>query len=302
MLRQAENRVKIEGILAETDIKYGSYTKDGKTIENIGGMIKVLVNQEINGVPTSLEIPVHMFSNKYTKSGELSPAYSSIEKVMKEFVSIAAAGGEAGATRIRITSGNIRMNEYYAPDGKLVSYPRINANFISAVSGEFKPEATFSLEFCLSSITMATDSEGVEIEPQTAKIAAILPQYGGVVDCIEMVTSNPNVINAISQYWERGGSYKAHGRLNFTSTTVVEIEKSGFGDPVEKVKTTTISELVLTGGSDVALDGDYAFDTKEVAAAVAARKAKLEELKNKPKTRVVPAPATTAGKMDDLGF
>ena len=31
--RQAENRVKIEGILAETDLKYGSFVKNGETIE-----------------------------------------------------------------------------------------------------------------------------------------------------------------------------------------------------------------------------------------------------------------------------
>lgn len=43
MLREAENIVRIEGILSEIDIKPGSYEKDGKTVENIGGSIKVKV-------------------------------------------------------------------------------------------------------------------------------------------------------------------------------------------------------------------------------------------------------------------
>lgn len=43
-LRQAENRVRIEGILSEINLKYGSYQKNGRTVDNIGGDIKVLVH------------------------------------------------------------------------------------------------------------------------------------------------------------------------------------------------------------------------------------------------------------------
>ena len=43
MLKQAENIVKIEGILSEMKLEYGSYVKDGKTVENIGGSIVVRV-------------------------------------------------------------------------------------------------------------------------------------------------------------------------------------------------------------------------------------------------------------------
>ena len=71
--RQAENIVKIEGILAETDLKYGSFMKNGEPVEYIGGSIKVLVEQEINGQASSLEIPVYMFSSKYTKAGKVNP-------------------------------------------------------------------------------------------------------------------------------------------------------------------------------------------------------------------------------------
>lgn len=43
MLAQAENVVKIEGLLSEIDLNYGSFTKDGKTIETVSGTIKVRV-------------------------------------------------------------------------------------------------------------------------------------------------------------------------------------------------------------------------------------------------------------------
>ena len=113
MLREVTNNVKIEGILSEVDLKYGSYVKDGKTVETIGGQIKVRVNQVVNGEEQHLEIPVHMFSNKLTKKGTVNPSYTSIETVMNDYVSIAAAGGEAGADKVRITRGKVTVNEYY---------------------------------------------------------------------------------------------------------------------------------------------------------------------------------------------
>ena len=124
MLRQAENRVRIEGILSEINLKYGSYVKNGVTVDTVGGDIKVLVNQQINGEDVSLIIPVYMFASKLTNAGKPNPAYASIESVMKEYVSIASGAGEAGADRVRITSGSIRMNEYWNQQGQLISFPR----------------------------------------------------------------------------------------------------------------------------------------------------------------------------------
>ena len=49
MLRQAENRCKIEGVLAEIDIKPGSFNKNGQMVESIGGSIIVKVIQKISG-------------------------------------------------------------------------------------------------------------------------------------------------------------------------------------------------------------------------------------------------------------
>ena len=114
MLRQAENTVKIEGVLSEVDIKPGTFKKNGQIVDSIGGTIIVKVNQTINNEEKELTIPVHMFASKLTNDGRPNPAYASIEKVANEFVSIASAGGEEGADRVRITSGAIEMNEYYS--------------------------------------------------------------------------------------------------------------------------------------------------------------------------------------------
>lgn len=304
-LRQAENRVKIEGILSEINLKYGSYQKNGRTVDNIGGDIKVLVKQEINGEQKDFIIPVYMFANKYTNAGKPNPAYTSIETVMKEYISIAACGSEATADKIRITNGDIRMNEYYNAQGNLVSFPRVNASFVNKATGEFRPEASWSLEFAVSSMDFVTDADGVEVEPRKLRIKILVPQYGGRLDTMELYATNPRVIDAISSYWETQKTYSAKGRLNFTSVTTQVIEEMDFGEPEVRVRTTTVSELIVTKGTQSPLEDDMAFAPADLAEALKGHKAELESKKEKTnnKTKNTPAPAGASANEDfDLGF
>lgn len=304
MLREAENRVKIEGILSENNLKYGSFMKDGKRVETIGGLIKVQVEQQVDGEMSTLEIPVYMYSAKYTKNGQENPSYESIEKVMNEYVSIpVAATSGVEPDKIRITSAQIGMNEYFGKNGQLVSYPRINASFVARATGNFQPEATFLAEFMVSNITTMVDKDGVEIEPKKVEVTTILPRYGERVDVIKFVATNPNVINAIERYWKPNDTFKANGRLNFTSETRVEKQEVDFGEPVERVVTNTLSELVITGGSQFPLEGDYAFDVNDIKKALAERKETLNKKKVQGQQKKTPAPVNQGGfDVNDLGF
>lgn len=307
MFRQAENKVKIEGILAETDLKYSSFQKEGVDVEAIGGSIKVLVDQQINGVDTVLEVPVYMFSTKYTKAGKLNPAYESIERVMKEYMSIAATGSKDLADKIRITSGSIKMNEFMGQNG-LVSQPRIYASFVSKATGEFSPCATFNLEFMVSRIAREVDRDGVELDPPRLKVEGIVPQYTAPnatvmnVDIIPMVALSPSVIDAIENYWDAGQCFKASGRLNFSSKTEEVVEEVDFGEPQKTYRTINVSEFVITGGSQAALEGDFAWEYADIKAGVAARKTRLEEKKTSITTsKKTPVQHGTKGALD-LGF
>ena len=302
-MRQAENSVKIEGILSEIDLKTGTSTKNGKTSEYIGGSIKVRVNQMLNGVNTDLDIPVFMFANKLKNDGNPNPAYASIERVMNEYVSIAAGGMDA-ADRIRITNGNIRMNEYYGQTGNLNSYPRINASFVTKLTDltKFSPEATFSVVFVIGSMGYDTDKDGVDIENRF-KIRGILPQYGDAVDVVDFYATSPNVISAVSSYWNQGDTVKINGKLNFTSKTEEKLVEVDFGEPRVERKTISVSELIITGGSQTPLEGDFAFDMDEIQAALEARQARLAELKAKAKAKdTKSAPKAAPKKAMDLGF
>lgn len=305
MLRQAENRVRIEGILAEIDIKPGTFNKNGQTMESIGGSITVKVTQKISGEEKELAIPVHMFASKLTNKGTPNPAYESIKKIMDEYTSIAASeNGEDGADRVRITNASIRMNEYYSQDGRLISFPRVNASFVQKINkSDCKPEATYMTEFVVAQKNEEIDRNGEETGRY--RIDAIIPQYGGKVDVVPMYAQSPGVIDAVKTYWEIGNTVKANGRLDFSATTETTIEEVDFGEPIEKTRTINRSDLIITGGSQEPLEGDFAFDNNEIQNALAERKLRLEKQKDRDMsraaTRQTPAPAAKNG-FADLGF
>lgn len=302
-MRQAENKVFIEGILSEIDIVERTYTsKDGVQNNALAGQIKVRVEQKINGVDKILEIPVHVFVNEMTKKGTKNPAYESIDTVRREFISIASGAGVEGADRIRISGASIQMNEYWADENRLSSYPRINASFVQRVKrDEFTSKAQFSTELVVSKMVNEVDKDGVETG--RLKIEGILPQYGERVDVVPFIAENPNVVDAISQYWQPKDTVKASGKLNFSSTVEIYTEEQGFGEPIEKKRTINVSELVITGGSQTPLEGDFAFNEEEIKNALAERKARLENRKAKElarsSSRTAPA---QSGFASDIGF
>lgn len=301
-MRQAENKVFIEGILSEIDIVERTYTKDGVQNNALAGQIKVRVEQKINGIDKILEIPVHVFVNEMTKKGTKNPAYESIDTVRREFISIASGAGVEGADRIRISGASIQMNEYWADENRLSSYPRINASFVQRVKrDEFTPKAQFSTELVVSKMINEVDKDGVETG--RLKVEGILPQYGGRVDVVPFIAENPNVVDAISQYWQPKDTVKVSGKLNFSSTVEIYTEEQGFGEPIEKKRTINVSELVITGGSQTPLEGDFAFNEEEIKNALAERKARLENRKAKElarsSSRTAPA---QSGFASDIGF
>lgn len=297
------NVVKIEGILSEIDLKYGTFNKNGTELKTIGGLIKIRVNTKINGVDTELEIPVHMFSTQFTNAGAPNPAFESIERVMNEFVSIAASDIDH-ADRVRITRGQLSMNEYYGQNGNLVSFPRVTASFVTKIKkDECKPTADFTAVFMVGNKGYETDKDGVETDRY--KVVGMIPQYGGKVDVVPFYAINPGVIEAVSNYWNDGETVKATGKLNFTSKTETYEVKVDFGESSEGTRTISISELVITGGSSTPLEGDFAISYEDVKAALEERKARLAALKDKSQNRGTAgkAPAQTTGnKFKDLGF
>ena len=305
MLKQTENSVKIEGILSEIDLDYGSFVKNGATVESIGGTIKVQVTQKINGEDAILEVPVHMFASKLTNKGTSNPAYESIEKIKTSYLRIAAGGIDA-ADRVRITGGSIQMNEYYNQNGQPVSFPRISASFCNRIKKEeCAPEATFTVQLVVLSKGSEVDRDGIETGRYFVKGGIV--QYGGKVDIVTFYSTNKGVITGIDTYWNERDTVKASGRLNFTSKTEEFVREVDFGEPVVEKRTVSVSELLITGGSQTPMEGDFAIDWSDREAGLTERLARLEKQKEKDaaragaKTKSAPAP-TSSKAGQDLGF
>jgi hypothetical protein len=301
MLKQAENRVKIEGILSEIDLDSKPFMKNGKEVEAMGGSIIVKVTQKISGKEKELMIPVYMFAAKLTNAGKPNPAYESIKTVKETFRSIASTGDEDAADRIRITGASVRMNEYYAADGHLVSFPRIHASFVNKIpKADCKPEATFALQFVVGD---AMDEIKNDEPTGRYMIKGILPQYGGKVDVIPLFAESDGVISAVSTYWSKGDTVKANGRLDFSSTTEVTYEEVDFGEPIEKVRTINKSDLIITGGNQEPIEGEFAFDAADIQVALTERKERLEAQKEKDMSRMASKQTPPkSGTGFDLGF
>ena len=170
--KQAENIVKIEGILSEVDLREGEYDKNNRKMPYIAGTIKVRVQQDINGVNTLSEIPVRVFSNKFTNAGKENPSYLNMKKVADGvgFTSIAASS-ESSATCVRITGASLVENDFCSKSNpeEVITTSSISASFINAVNrAEFCPEATF-----IGTLVVGSISEEVEVPGEGDKTVKV---------------------------------------------------------------------------------------------------------------------------------
>lgn len=292
MLVQAENKVFIQGILSEVDLRQGTYNRDGKPMRYRAGVIKVKVDLEINEKDVELIIPVHMFGAEFNRNGEVSVTYERLGEIQNEFKSIAAVGNEVDADRVRVV-GDLRINEFMTRSGVWVVEPRVHSNFVNLIAKEnCTPEANFQIQFVLAEKVFELEEDSDE---KRLHVKGIVPQYNGNVEIFSFVSANEKYGQAIDLNWREGGTYNISGILDFTVNTEIIYEEQDFGEPVERRRTIRKNDLIITGGSA----SDYEYPTDEIEAALKVRKAKIEEKKNAPpKPAAIPQASSTA----DLGF
>ena len=291
-MRISENQVKIEGILSEVGLETATFNRKGQTTECIRGTIKIRVEQNINGTMTTMEVPVSAFASRYTNAGAENPAYNSLKDVMENYKSIAACGNIDDADRVRITNGSLQENVFYAKNGDLVNTSRISASFINKIAkNECKPEATFTATIVVGNKSDELDRDGTPTN--RLNVNGVIIQYGERADLIKFIVAKPDAKNHIEQYWNDGDTVRVQGKVNFSSKTEYIEEEVGFGEPIKTAKTTSVHELLIESGSAGCLEGDAAYDIKDIQSALAARKVRIEETKK---------PVVSAPSKPDFGF
>ena len=296
-LKQSWNKVEVEGVLVSKDISRRTYTAtDGRQREAISGSITIRVEQTINGEKVVCDIPVSVFANKFTREGKENPSYTSIDKVLTEYVSLSAVDDPTRATKVRLNQATIQMNEFYSRDGKLISYPRIRASFIQSVTdNNFTPKASFDMEIVVLNSKDEVNTNGETTGRYFLQGATI--QYGNALDVVPFYVTNEKAINYMKSYWNEGATVRVAGTLNFTSVVEKKVTEMAFGEDKVEEYTRSVSELIITGGSEP-YDEDKAYTVTDVQEGLKNRQARLTGLKEKNGKR----PTPKAPSFNDLGF
>lgn len=291
---QSTNVVEISGILSQLEVEQKK-TADGRNYASAKATIKV--DQEIGGKMVENEIPVKLFSMELKSDGKtVSKIYTGILEMRDKFTSLAALPDDEKdkASKVVITSGQIKENIWVDPSsGQVRTGFEIDSNFMNAPrqGAEFEPGARFELSGVIMDTTRETDANQEETGRLKVKVAVVgWTGKDGVtrVDVIDLIAASDSAVNFIESNWEKGDTVNINGKISFNQSTKVWYEEQGFGEPIKRTKTQTRKELIILGGSPSGLEEEYSYEANDIKAGLAARAARVEEMKekgNKPKAQ-----------------
>ena len=209
--------------------------------------------------------------------------------------------GEKLAEKIRITSGELKKNEYVGRDGQLKSFPQYTTNFINRVEmgDDFNPTATFKVEVYIQALVPE-----IKNEEETGRliIKGLVPLYGGKVVPQEFVVANEKAVAYIEQNYETGSTVKLKGNIVNSVEVIKTTTESGFGEDFEEIKRNTVRELLVTGGTPVYEEGSTkAYTIEQIKSALIERETMIEEMKAKAKERANNFGRGSTTNMDTAG-
>lgn len=270
IMEQATNKVNIVGKLLDTTFREGK-TSTGQTYESCNFTVRV--TQTYGGREETSEIPVSIFATQYTSQNKPHPGYKNIQEMKK--MKTVQDYGEAEATVVRMTSANIRENNFVSRSGQLVNGWQINTSFLN--EGKVSDIASFNMDIFIMDMHEEVDREGEPTGRLVIKGAVV--QYGGKLDVIEFIVEGNDAVNYISRNWEENKTVNVGGRIRVTSQEEKRsANESSWGEELPETSTRMVRELIITRGSDEPFDDDFAYDAAEIKKAFNERKARLEQM------------------------
>jgi hypothetical protein len=273
-LRQAFNQVKIEGLLSEKNLEEVNVHRGDGTDDAIRGSLS------IETTPNSVH-QVRLFTFKHKKDGGENKVFNSLKTVMDEYKAIADDGiGRENADKVRVTRGQLGINDYVGQDGALRSFPQISTNFVNRVTESdktpYEPKATFDVEGFVKAIRHETKDEE---ETGRIFVTVVIPEFGAKVAPIEFVV-NEDLAGDFEDLYSVGTSGEFQGDVVNYSEAVETLEKGGIGKPKKKITYNVKRELVITWASEPFEDDNAKFyNTDTIKKALLERDTYLEGLK-----------------------
>lgn len=265
-LRQAEAKINIEGILTEKklEMKPG---KDGKN--TIQGEFSIKTSD-------TNTVKVRVYVAEFTKDGNQSKAWPGMNTAMKEYHSVAEVGLD-NATKMQISSGNIRIQTYMGKNGLQEGAISYGASFVSHVDetkAPYNPHATFEVEGFIKSIVPEVNKEGEETG--RLKINLWVPTYDGIEPMTIYVPEN--LTEQVQDLYEPGQTAQFDGELKNNVIVKEQVIHMAIGGDKVKKDYTYVDERVMTGGS-FPYEEEKAYSAEAIKIAVANREASIEEMK-----------------------
>lgn len=289
---QSKNECYISGILNELEIVEGK-TADQR--EYVRGTAKIRVDQEINGKVQENIIPVQMFSMKLKSDGNPNQVYSRILSYKDTLISAAVAENIQQASKVTLSGKSCNIDENMWLDqktGQVKTGFSVSCNFLNAKRDTDKEKATFEL----SGVILGTKPELDKDSEETGRLIVTfgVVGYNGRVDVIDLI-ANDTARAHIEANWEKGDTVSVMGIIDVTQKTVTWTEEQGFGEPIERTRTESRRELIITAGSAGGLEESLSYDADDIKAALAERKNRMEKIKEKASNK-------PASKNENFGF
>jgi hypothetical protein len=274
VLRQAKNSLHIEGVLSEKNLEVANFNRKGAGQDDaIKGRLTIEVAP--NEVHT-----VNVFAYQHTRDGKVNSVFKGLETVMNEYKSISEDGRE-NADKVRVSSGQLGVNEYIGNDGALRSFTQISTNFVNRVTASDKdpyaPKATFDVEGYIKSVKHETKNDD---ETGRLLVNIVIPEYGGRVAEVQFVV-NESLADDFEDLYPRGASGEFQGDVINFSETVKKLQKGGIGKPKEEVTHNVKREMSITWASEpFEEENKRYFNPATIKAALVEHETYIEGLKN----------------------
>lgn len=240
-MKKMINKSYIEGLLYESTLEERVSGANATTpgAKYISGKLAIEVSEDN-------VVVVEIFENEITRAGAKNQKYDKLASLIGGN-SIVSTGRDT-AVCLKINSA-LSLNDWYRPDGELVSTLRNFNGFINFISlGELSPSATFEVDMLITSITddMSKSADGV-YEPNGAlKVKGLIFDFANRVMPVELLVENQAGVEYFRDI-EPNTFTKVWGKQETQTTTITKVEESAFGEDKTVEYTNTRKKFVITG-------------------------------------------------------
>ena len=279
-MRKTINQVHVEGYFYDTDIALK--TVQNKNSANYGtqfynGSISIATDEAC----TNIVKIFFTYVTATTKSGNVSPTFTNISKLLEGGHTVTAEGKE-NAVMISIDTAFAENNYWSAQKNETISQARLEGGFVNVltvINPDEKQRATFEVDTLINGVKRTSPDEGEEY-------VTINGAVFNFRNDIQLVTfKSYDGADYFEDLVSDGGPHflRLFGILDFKNISITTEEEGAFGGPIVKTRTTRKRDFVVNNANpaeyDIADEEGADLQPAEVKKALQDREVRLAEVK-----------------------